>query len=218
MTGRTGRRPGNPDTRGHILEVALRCFTRDGFEQTSIRGIAREAEVDPALVHRYFGDKRSVLLAAVRMSIDPRQLIESLVAQQVDDHTLAWQVADTWTRTWETGLGSDWFTMVREVPGLLPMMMTFLNETLVGAAERRLGLSPAQARLRAALVESQVVGFGLSRYITELDALARLSREDFVRLIAPFIHQALFSDLGVGPGSQPPRKSSPGPNVAEPDR
>ena len=46
-----GRRPGGPDTRGQILDAARKSFADKGFGGTTIRAVAGEAGVDPALVH-----------------------------------------------------------------------------------------------------------------------------------------------------------------------
>ena len=64
-------RPGGdaPDLRGRVLEAAIACFTRDGIAGTSLRAIATEASVTPALLHYYFGDKS--------------QLVEALVAERL---------------------------------------------------------------------------------------------------------------------------------------
>ena len=61
---RTGRRPGTPDTRETILTVARRRFATRGYDATSVRAIATEAEVDPALVIHYFGTKEALFIAA----------------------------------------------------------------------------------------------------------------------------------------------------------
>ena len=208
MAGRTGRRPGNPDTRGHILTVALDHFTRHGFEGTSIRGIAREADVDPALIHRYFGDKRRLLLAAVRMTFDPAQVIEQVLADGTDH--LAWRIVDTWSRVWEEVLGPSFFAMLRDVPGLLPLLLTYLNGVLEELAGRAVLVPPGEVKLRVAVVEAQIAGFGYIRYVTGLPALADLSREEFVGLVVPFVHQAIFADLGGAALKPPPKKSSSG--------
>ena len=54
---RTGRRPGRQDTKEAILAAARHAFAENGFDGTSIRNIAANAGVDPALVHHYFGPK-----------------------------------------------------------------------------------------------------------------------------------------------------------------
>src|ERR1700750_2456253 len=52
-----GRRPGPQNTRGEIVDAARREFVANGYADTTIRSVARAAEVDPALVYHYFGDK-----------------------------------------------------------------------------------------------------------------------------------------------------------------
>ena len=65
MVRRSGRRPGNQDTKQSILESARKVFAERGFDKASIRAIAGEAQVDPALVHHYFGTKEKLFLASM---------------------------------------------------------------------------------------------------------------------------------------------------------
>jgi AcrR family transcriptional regulator len=60
-----GRRPGRSDTQGTIRAAANTLFLRDGYEKVSLRAVAREAEVDPALVHHYFASKAALFLLAL---------------------------------------------------------------------------------------------------------------------------------------------------------
>ncbi|MFS0911186.1 TetR family transcriptional regulator [Microbacterium sp. 179-I 3D2 NHS] len=46
--------------RARIRDTAIRAFARDGFDATSLRSIAREAEVSPALIVHHFGDKNTL--------------------------------------------------------------------------------------------------------------------------------------------------------------
>src|SRR5215469_7545513 len=66
-----GRRPGNADTRGEIVEAAKRVFAARGYDGTSLRAVAREARVDPALVHHYFDGKAGLFIAAMQLPFDP---------------------------------------------------------------------------------------------------------------------------------------------------
>jgi AcrR family transcriptional regulator len=53
-----------PDSRRKaIVDAAIRLFGRDGYANVSTADIAGEAGVTPALVHHYFGPKRSIFLA-----------------------------------------------------------------------------------------------------------------------------------------------------------
>ena len=70
-----GRRPGAPDTRGEIVAAARREFAAKGFDKTSLRGVARSAGVDPALVHHYFAGKQDLFLVAIQLPFDPRTVL-----------------------------------------------------------------------------------------------------------------------------------------------
>ncbi|MBN1630836.1 MAG: helix-turn-helix transcriptional regulator, partial [Thermoleophilia bacterium] len=67
---RTGRRPGRTRTRAQILESARQQFADFGYEQTTIRGVAEQAGVDPALVMHYFGSKEGLFQAAIDWPFD----------------------------------------------------------------------------------------------------------------------------------------------------
>lgn len=62
MTTRPPRRsPGRPAARRTVprdvlLDAALACYVRRGIQATTLRDIAREADVTPAMLHYYFGD------------------------------------------------------------------------------------------------------------------------------------------------------------------
>ena len=56
-----GRRPRNEETRERILSAACTRFGDVGFEATTIRSVAAEAEVDPALVMHYFKTSKAFL-------------------------------------------------------------------------------------------------------------------------------------------------------------
>jgi AcrR family transcriptional regulator len=64
------RRAGRPrgdeqDLRRHLLDVAIGQFARSGVAATSLRAIATEADVTPAMLHYYFGDKARLLEALI---------------------------------------------------------------------------------------------------------------------------------------------------------
>jgi AcrR family transcriptional regulator len=49
------------DKQLHILQTAERLFAEDGFDGTSIRDIAREADINIAMISYYFGSKEKML-------------------------------------------------------------------------------------------------------------------------------------------------------------
>ena len=78
--GRPSRSDGeSADRRAAILVAARESFAAQGFRGTTIRGVARAAGVDPALVHHYFGSKDDLFLAALEVPIDPREVLPTLL-------------------------------------------------------------------------------------------------------------------------------------------
>ena len=75
-----GRRPGHRDTRSEIVDAARAAFTERGYDGASLRGIARDAGVDPSLVHHYFDGKAALFVAALDLPADPRAIKEQVEA------------------------------------------------------------------------------------------------------------------------------------------
>lgn len=67
---KVGRRAGRPagedqDLRKRLLDAAIGQFARTGVAATSLRAIAADANVTPAMLHYYFGDKQRLLQAVI---------------------------------------------------------------------------------------------------------------------------------------------------------
>ncbi|MDI2132922.1 TetR/AcrR family transcriptional regulator [Yinghuangia seranimata] len=112
-----GRRSGAPDTRRQILDAARAEFARSGYAGTSVRGIARSAGVDPALVHHYFGPKERVFIAALDLPLDPDVLVPHILADGPD--RMGERLARFFFTLWED-------------PELQPRMLALLRTTLAG--------------------------------------------------------------------------------------
>ena len=75
---RTGRRPGPSSTRAEITAAAARRFAAAGYDATSLRQVAADASVDPALVRRFFGDKEQLFTAVASALIDPERAVAAV--------------------------------------------------------------------------------------------------------------------------------------------
>jgi len=88
---RPRRTPGRPtrdsaDQRSHLLDCAIACFVMRGIGATSLRAIATQAHVTPALLHYYFGDKEQLLAAIVEERLMPAlTLVRAPVAEAGED-------------------------------------------------------------------------------------------------------------------------------------
>ena len=95
---RTGRRRGPTTTRAVILEVAARRFAEAGYDATSLRAIASEAGVDPAVVVHFFGSKQGLFQAAVGWPFDPSDVLADVTGQGAEP--LAAGLARTFLGFW----------------------------------------------------------------------------------------------------------------------
>jgi len=85
---RTPGRPAGdgPDLRARVLDAAIACAVRHGVAATSLRAIATEAHVTPALLHYYFGDKEQLVAALVEERLMPAfQIVRESVIRGGDD-------------------------------------------------------------------------------------------------------------------------------------
>src|SRR5216684_8705021 len=146
---RTGRRPGTGGTRERILAAARSDFGKGGYEGTTIRGIAAQAKVDPALVMHYFESKDGVFRAAVTFPVDPAEFIPGLVAPGVDG--LGDRLVRFFVDTWDSPAGSAMLGVIRSVVGnedAAVLMREFITREVLGRLakaievdERQLGAS-----------------------------------------------------------------------------
>jgi TetR/AcrR family transcriptional regulator, transcriptional repressor of aconitase len=58
------------ERRAHILAAARRCFIRDGFHQTSMQDLVREAGMSSGAVYRYFASKDAMIVAIAEENLD----------------------------------------------------------------------------------------------------------------------------------------------------
>jgi AcrR family transcriptional regulator len=196
-TRRTGRRPGSPDTREAILAAARLAFAERGFDNATVRQIATAAEVDPALVHHYFGTKERLFLATVQVPIDPRDLIPAVVAGGKED--VGENLLRTFIGVWDSPAGTAGAALIRSAMGsewTARMLREFLTTQILRRVIKQLDLDPAEAPLRASLVASQIAGLAMMRYIIKLEPLASAPGETIVTTIGPTIQRYITGPLG----------------------
>ncbi|MER6556849.1 TetR family transcriptional regulator [Streptomyces sp. NPDC001027] len=194
MTGVTARRRGRPpraesaDTRDRILAAAREEFSERGYEKTSVRGIAKAAGVDPALVHHYFGTKEQVFEASIEVAFAPALHAPEAIADGPLD-----QVGERLAR-FVLGV---WENPATRKP-LLAILRSAVNNDTAAAVFRRLvssqllrrvaaQLDLPDAELRAELAAAQLVGCAMLRYVIKVEPLASADLEQIVARVAPVV-------------------------------
>ncbi|MEU0089780.1 TetR family transcriptional regulator [Kribbella sp. NPDC006257] len=186
-----GRRPGGPDTRGEILRAARESFAGKGFAATSMRGVAREAGVDAALVHHYFDSKDELFIESMALPIDPRQIAATILGGPRDQ--LGRRIVTTFLGVWESTDGQQRMkAIMRSVvtsDDVARQMREGITEMIIGPVAQ--ALDTPDARLRVSLVATQLVGLALTRYLVELEPVASAPIPDLINRLAPVIQHLL---------------------------
>jgi sugar phosphate isomerase/epimerase/AcrR family transcriptional regulator len=183
-----------PGTRERILEAARAEFAERGYDKTSVRGIAKAAGVDPALVHHYFGTKDEVFAAAIELSFEPALIIPAIVGESAEG--IGERLARYFLSVWENP--------VTRAPLLAVIRSALTHEAaakvLRGFVLRRLlqrvaaDLDVPDPEFRAELAASHMIGIAILRYVVQVEPLASARPEDIVAMVAPTLQRYLTED------------------------
>ena len=196
----TARKRGRPrrtesdaaGTRDRILVAAREEFSERGYEKTSVRGIAKAAGVDSALVHHYFGTKEQVFEAAVEVAAAPALgARDAIVEGPLED------VGERFTRF----IFGVWENPATRMP-LLAIVRSAVNNETAATVFRRLvatqllrriadQLELPDAELRAELAAAQLVGTAMLRYVIKVEPLASADVEQIIARVAPVVQNHL---------------------------
>ncbi len=193
-----GRRPGHADTRGAIVEAAKRVFAAKGYDGASLRAIAREAGVDPALVHHYFDGKASLFVAAMALPFDPRHVQEqtssaasvSASASASSGTSVGAGIIVGFLTMWDEaeGSGSSFAACVAGMAAstsVADAMREFVAERVWQNSPTNPGESAALTRQRRALVSSQLMGLAFTRYILRVPPVSTAAPRQIARWAGP---------------------------------
>jgi AcrR family transcriptional regulator len=196
---RTGRRPGNQDTRGAILASARETFAERGYDAASIRQIATGAGVDPALVHHYFGSKQQLFLAAVQAPVDPAKVLPEIFAGGVEG--VAERMVRTFLSLWADPTSGPAFRSLLRTAVSNERTGQLVREFFATQIVRRVlpelapHIDPEEVPLRVSLVASQLFGLALLRYVLGFEPLASAPDDTVVAAVAPTIQRYFTGDL-----------------------
>lgn len=191
---RRGRRRNGADTKSALLTAAREVFTEQGYESATVRAIAGRAGVDPAMVNHWFGGKEGLFLAAMRIPVNPADLVPELLDGPPEE--LAERILRRFVTVWDGAGGGQFTALVRSVASnesAVSMLRDFVKNILFNRLLEELGSD--RPDLRVALCATQVVGLGMARYVIHLEPLASADVDTIVGTIAPNLQRYLTGDL-----------------------
>lgn len=196
QTKRTGRRPGPSGTREAIAAAARRQFGELGYERTTIRGIAEEADVDPALVLHFFGSKRELFDSVTALPFELDEALPQIVngpRSMLGKRLAEWVVGaleEPESRQAITGI----LRAAVSGPEAAQTARELVTTRVLGPIAEH--IDSDQPELRASLVNSQMVGLIIARYIVAAEPLASMNPRALVDAIAPNFQRYLAGPLG----------------------
>ena len=197
---RRGRRQGEPVSRDAVLRAAKERFAAEGYEKTTLRAIANDAHVDPSMVLYLFGSKAELFRESLRLIIDPDVLAAALTDGDGDIGT---RMVRTYLGIWEhPDTAASMVAMLQSATSnsdAHEAFRVFMQSYVLTAVSGALG-GGEQARLRAMLAATNLVGTAILRYVMRVPPLATLPADDVVRLIAPSVTRYLTAsaqELGL---------------------
>ncbi|WP_017626075.1 TetR/AcrR family transcriptional regulator [Nocardiopsis chromatogenes] len=183
--GCAGRARDREATRRRILASARELFTSEGYAKVSSRRIAAHAGVNVALINRYFGAKRGLLAEVIAEEAafpgiveGDREGLPRRLAEHVVHRTLAG--GTPLARALEHSAGD---------PDLKSVHEERLKNAVIGPLAEVIG--GPEARARASLVASVILGVGLVRRIEGAASLNELEPDRLVDHLAAVIGACL---------------------------
>ena len=186
----TDPRPRRSDaTRTAILTAARERFAADGYERATIRAIAADAGIDPAMVMRYYGNKERLFAAAADFDLrlpDVTAMPRTQVGIRIVGHFLnRWEEDETLMALLRAAVTNQ---AARE------RLEAIFAEQVAPAVAALSADDPAQAQVRAGLLAAQMLGMALCRYVLRLPPIVAMTRADVIAWLAPTVQRYLTAD------------------------
>ena len=182
-------RPRRSDaTRTAILNAARERFAADGYERATIRAIAADVGIDPAMVMRYYGSKERLFAAAAEFDLrlpDVTAMPRTEVGSRIVGHFLTrWEEDETLMALLRAAVTNQ---------AAIERMQAIFTEQITPAVTA-LCAEPAEAPIRAGLLATQMLGMALCRFVLKLPPIVTMTRADVIAWLAPTVQRYLTAD------------------------
>jgi AcrR family transcriptional regulator len=171
-------------TKAAILAAARERFAADGYERATIRAIAADAAIDPAMVMRYYGSKEKLFAAAAEFDLrlpDLNTLPRGGVGKALARHLLErWENDDTLKALLRAAVTNE--TAAARMRAIFaeqlgPVIAKLCGDTTAGT--------------RAGLIATQALGLALCRYVLRLPPVVAMERAEVLDWLGPTFQRYL---------------------------
>ncbi|MFI5510249.1 TetR family transcriptional regulator [Mycobacterium sp. NPDC051804] len=176
-------RRSSEQTKAEILAAAREQFAKVGFERATIRAIAADANIDPSMVMRYFGNKDQLFAAAADFDLEMPDL------SAVGRDQLGAALVDHFMNRWERD--EVLIVLLRasatNAEAAQRMRVMFASQLLPVIAK----INPDEPERRAALIATQTLGLALCRYVLQLPPIVAMPHDEAVAWLGPTLQRYL---------------------------
>ena len=183
------------------MEAAKRVFAAKGYDGASLRAVAREAGVDPALVHHYFDGKAPLFVAAMALPFDPRTVaMHQGPGTRRRPTSRGTMVITGFLTMWDhaEGTGSSFASCVAGMAAsasVADAMREFVAERVWDRSPVNEGESEEQTRQRRALVASQLMGLAFTRYILRVPPISTTTPAEIASWAGPTLDRYMVGPI-----------------------
>jgi len=174
-------------TKATILAAARAQFAALGYQATTIRSVATAAQIDPAMVMRYFGNKEGLFAAAADFDLrlpDLNQVPRDSLGAGLVAHFLdRWEGDETLMALLRAATTNE--TAAERMQSIFATQMAPLIARLTGEPR-------AAAAARAGLIATQILGLALCRYVLRLPPVVALKRPEVIRRVGATVQSYLL--------------------------
>lgn len=181
----SGRRAVEHHSKSSILKAAQTEFAKDGYDKTTLRQIAKTADVNAAMIVHFFGSKQKLFVEAmVPIFEGPKQLPQALEGDIV---TLGFRLATRFvTITSQPSTQKLMLGLLKSVSSeekAAEMLRIFIGEAIINRVKPF--LPGKNKELQANILGSQLVGIFIARYIIKIEPLASTDASELIKYLAP---------------------------------
>jgi AcrR family transcriptional regulator len=179
-----GMRRSSAETKEVILAAARQRFAESGYERATIRAIAADANIDPSMVMRYFGNKDRLFAAAADFDL----ALPDFSAAEPDQ--LGAQLITYFMNRWERdeALVVLLRSSTTNAEAAQRMQDIFAGQLVPVIAK----VTATDAPRRAGLIATQVLGLALCRYVLQLPPVVGMSRDEVIAWLGPTVQRYLI--------------------------
>ncbi|MFD0888543.1 TetR family transcriptional regulator [Streptosporangium algeriense] len=187
---RPGRWRSGAQSRQQILEAARALFREHGYAGTTVRAVAAKAGVDPAMVFYFFDTKQGLFTAATEMPAHLTPAIESIFTGGLDG--IGERIVRTLLENLDKSDRTPLVMLTRSAPtheASEALLREFIDREITGRLVAMLGTP--DAALRAGIVNVQILGLAVARYIMRIEPIASASTDELVARFGPIVQHCL---------------------------